>query len=96
MNKGKVRAILAVAGVLIFLSVLAYGTSVAQVPRVTKDELKSMLDNPDVIIVDVRTSKDWDESRLRIQGAVREDPQKETKSWAKKYSKNKTIVLYCT
>ncbi len=38
---------------------------------------------------------DWDNSKVKIQGAVREDPDKNVKSWAEKYSKDKTIVLYC-
>ncbi len=63
-------------------------------PRMTKDELKGMLGNPDLVIVDVRYGKDWTDSDLKIKGAVREDP-KVFESWANKYPKNKTIVLYC-
>jgi rhodanese-related sulfurtransferase len=96
MNRGKIRKILAVAGISIFLSVLAYGTWAAQVPRITAEELKAMLGNPDLIIVDVRVAPQWQESKLKIQGAVREDPQKDPKSWAEKYSKDKTLVLYCS
>lgn len=63
-------------------------------PRMTKDELKGMLGNPDLVIVDVRYVKDWTDSDLKIKGAAREDP-KVFESWANKYPKNKTIVLYC-
>ena len=63
-------------------------------PRMTKDELKGMLGNPDLVIVDVRYGKDWTDSDLKIKGAAREDP-KVFESWANKYPKNKTIVLYC-
>jgi hypothetical protein len=63
-------------------------------PRMTKDELKGMLGNPDLVIVDVRYGKDWTDSHLKIKGAVREDP-KVFESWANKYPKDKTIVLYC-
>ena len=66
----------------------------ADAPRMTKDELKGMLGNPDLVIVDVRYGKDWTDSDLKIKGAVREDP-KVFESWANKYPKNKTIVLYC-
>lgn len=66
-----------------------------KVPRMTKEELKSMMGNPDLVIVDVRAEGDWKNSDSKIQGAVREDPNKATKSWAEKYSKEKTIVLYC-
>jgi hypothetical protein len=63
-------------------------------PRMTTDDLKLMLGNPDLIIVDVRYGKDWTESDLKIRGAVREDPEI-FDSWAKKYPKDKTLVFYC-
>jgi hypothetical protein len=65
------------------------------VPRITKEEMKSMLGNPEVIILDVRAERDWEGSKEKIQGAVREDPSKQTKSWAEKYSQEKTLILYC-
>ncbi len=65
------------------------------VPRMTKETLKSLLGNPDVIILDVRVGKEWNESREKIQGAVREDPEKSVRSWADKYPKDKTLVFYC-
>ena len=63
-------------------------------PRMTKDELKAMLGNPDLTIIDVRYGKDWTGSDMKIKGAVREEPG-EVKSWAAKYRKDKPIVLYC-
>ena len=84
-------------GILFFsLGMGMYVTSVlsADVPRMTKDELKALLGNPDLVILDVRASSDWTASDLKIKGAVREDPS-DTESWANKYSKDKTLVLYC-
>ena len=66
----------------------------ADVPRMTKDELKALLGNPDLILLDVRSGSDWKGSDLKIQGAIREEP-KQIDSWSKKYSKEKIIVLYC-
>ena len=66
----------------------------ADVPRMTKDELKELLGNPDVILLDVRSGSDWKDSDLKIQGAIREEPE-QINSWSKKYSKEKIIVLYC-
>jgi rhodanese-related sulfurtransferase len=66
----------------------------AEVPRIKKDELKAMLGNSDLVILDVRYKKDWTDSDSKIQGAIREDPDS-VKSWAEKYSKDKTFVLYC-
>jgi hypothetical protein len=65
-----------------------------EIPRVSIDELKGMLDAKDYVLVDVRAGKDWSSSELKIKGAVREDP-KEFDSWAAKYPKDKKIILYC-
>jgi len=83
--------------VLVLISVAAvWSTSAASddAPKMTKDELKAMLGNPDLTIIDVRTSTDWTGSDMKITGAVREDPGEVT-SWAGKYPKDKRIVLYC-
>ncbi len=69
-------------------------TVAKEVPVMTKDQLKSMLGNPDLTIIDVRYGLDWTESDMKIQGAVREDPVN-VKSWADKYPKDRIIVLYC-
>ena len=63
-------------------------------PRMTKEELKAMLGNPNLIIIDVRYGKDWTDSDLKIRGAVREDPEA-FDSWANKYPKDKTLLFYC-
>ena len=65
-----------------------------EVPRMSKEELKAMLGNPDVVIIDVRSGNDWEASQSKIKGAVREEPR-QAKSWADKYDKDKTYVLYC-
>jgi rhodanese-related sulfurtransferase len=76
------------------VGMLATFVEAAGVPRMTKDELKAMLDNPDLVILDVRAKKDWTDSDSKIKGAVREDPES-VKSWSGKYTKDKTFVLYC-
>lgn len=68
--------------------------STDDVPRMQADELKSRLNDPALIIIDVRAYDDWKESLAQIKGAVREIGGDES-GWAHKYSKNKTIVLYC-
>jgi rhodanese-related sulfurtransferase len=85
----------AVASTFAIFWMLAQFAWAADVPRISKEELKSMLNDPEVVILDVRASGDWDNSERKIQGAVREDPNNSAKSWADKYSKDKTIVLYC-
>ena len=80
--------------VFVGMGMFVSGILSADVPRITKDELKALLGKPDVILLDVRAGNDWKDSDLKIQGAVREEPG-EIKSWSKKYSKEQTIVLYC-
>jgi rhodanese-related sulfurtransferase len=70
----------------------AFGASDA--PRMPKDELKSMLDSPEVVVIDVRSYTDWLLSRDKIRGAVRED-YRDFDAWSAKYPKDKTVVLYC-
>lgn len=65
----------------------------AEAPRISKEELKAFLDHPDLVLLDVRYGKDWTNSDKKIKGAIREDPD-DLKSWAYKYSPDKTIVLY--
>ena len=81
------------------LAILALGMNLAmaaeKIPRLTKEELKELLGRPGVIILDVRTTLDWKKSDQKILGAVREDPDKAVKTWAEKYQKDKTMVLYC-
>ena len=77
-------------GLLIILSINAVAGSA---PRITKEEVKTMLGNPEVTIVDVRTGKDWKASEYKIPGAIRVDPR-EIESWASKYSETQTFVLY--
>jgi hypothetical protein len=66
----------------------------AEAPRMTKEELKPMLGSSDLTIIDVRRESDWTGGDLKIKGAIREDPEA-IESWAKKYPKEKTLVLYC-
>jgi len=84
-------------GTLIILFLVGGCTTLAKstdTPRITKEELKAKLDNPDLVIIDVRFGLDWTGSDLKIKGAVREDPEA-VGSWANKYPKDKTLVFYC-
>lgn len=64
------------------------------VPLMTKEELKPLIGNPDVVVLDVRLGKDWKSSEFKIKDAQHANP-KEFKSWANKYPKDKKLVLYC-
>jgi rhodanese-related sulfurtransferase len=81
-------------GLLVLLA-LTYGMARADDSHVmTKEQLRPLLGKPDVIIIDVRTNYDWDNSKRKIPGAVREEGMK-FGSWMNKYPKDKTLVLYC-
>jgi hypothetical protein len=67
---------------------------IADVPKISTDQLKSMLGNPDIAVIDVRSAHDWNGATTKIKGAVREDAS-QVAQWAAKYQKDKTIVLYC-
>jgi len=73
-------------GILLLISTSVFPQEVA---KLSKDKVRPMLGNPDVIIIDLQHDGD-----LRIPGAVREDSKK-VSTWMAKYPKNKTLVFYC-
>jgi len=79
---------------LTVVGISALAALAQEAPRITKEELKEMLGNPDVIIIDLRLGRDWENSELRIEGALKEDPGN-LNSWLSKFPKEKTLVLYC-
>lgn len=79
---------------LIFMVGASLALGTVGITYVSKDQLKAELTNPNVIVVDVRQSQDWDSSQWKIRGARRESPA-EVGQWINKYPKDKTIVFYC-
>lgn len=76
------------------VGLLAMPSLAQDVKKMSIEELKGMLGNPEVMILDVRSSADWKLSKVKIKGAVREDPEK-ADTWISKYPKDKTLVFYC-
>ena len=66
-----------------------------EVPRISIERAKQMLASTDVVIIDVRTAKSWWRSTTKIENAVREEPAS-LERWAQKYSKDKTLIFYCS
>ncbi len=100
MGKKTFFSLWILVGILSLLSGMA-GTVLAmgkgpEVPLVTKEQLLAMMGKPDVVILDVRESGSWKKSKQKIQGAVREDPEKGIEGWYQKYPKEKTLVFYCS
>jgi predicted sulfurtransferase len=94
MRKSKPVVFFVWTAVLIFLGGFLGQAMAKEAPRMTKEELKGLMGKPDVVIIDVRAKSDWEGSKEKIQGAVREDPKK-AKEWANKYAKDKTLAFYC-
>jgi hypothetical protein len=82
-----------IAGV-VFFRVVSLALGFEDVSKMDKDELKALLDKPDVVIFDARTSSDWDKSDIKIKGAHRLD-QNDVESVKTMYPKERTIVVYC-
>ena len=61
---------------------------------VTKEELKAMLEDENLMILDVRRGKDWKSSEFKIQGATYAKPEAYAE-WAGRFPKDKKYVLYC-
>ena len=68
--------------------------SAEAIPRISVADAEKQMDNPDVVIIDVRKKKSWWRSTIKIHGAVREDPS-QVSQWIGKYSKTSTLILYC-
>jgi predicted sulfurtransferase len=91
--KERLSKVLTVLLALASMALFAKAAVAEEVSRMPKEELRAMLGNPDVVIIDVRTDKEWKASQSKIKGAVNEEPKK-AKLWADKYDKDKTYVLY--
>ena len=100
-EKGKGDSIVKMKAVWIFLLVLSVvflaGVPVAaseDVPGMTKEQLQEKMGDPNLVVMDVRTGKDWKTSEVKIKGAMRQDPKK-VEEWAPRLDKGKLYVLYC-
>lgn len=80
----------------LILAVLMFSNTVSgdEVKLLDKDELKAMLGNPDLVVLDVRAGKDWSSSEFKIKDAVRLTGDT-TEAVMKDISKDKTLVFYC-
>lgn len=79
--------------IILILMFLATSATAGSVSTMDKDQLKSLLGNDDVVVLDVRTGKDWSTSEFKIQNALR--LKGKDLSVVDKYSKDHTFVLYC-
>jgi rhodanese-related sulfurtransferase len=94
MNRFGQNVISGILG-LALLMAFSFPSLAADVPRITKEELKGMLGKENVVIIDVRSDLDLEKSNQKIQGAMIEDVGK-VETWIGKYPKDKTLVFYCS
>jgi len=95
--KRKPILISALVALLLLIALAAYSampTTVEQVPRLTKEAVKEMLGKPDVVMVDVRYIRQYEQSDKKLPGAVFVQPEN-FDEFVKNYpQKDKTYVLY--
>ncbi|MBT8253321.1 MAG: hypothetical protein KJN68_05065 [Bacteroidia bacterium] len=78
---------------VILIAILSLTVNASELSKISINQLKLMLDNPEVAVIDVRGSKDWQSSGLKIKGAIRGSP-KNFDSWVHDFSKDKMLILY--
>jgi hypothetical protein len=86
--------LLALAATMLLLSPAASLAAPGSVNSLTGEALKGMLDDPRLLIIDVRIPHDWNSSNKKIKGARRQEPDK-VAVWGKTLPPGKKIVLYC-
>lgn len=92
----KVIAIIVIGAVLSLPSVALAeegAQAIRNVPRVTIDELKALMDQQAVLVIDVRDSESF--AKGRIPGAVNVDYTQILKEGGKFAGEKRTIVTYC-
>lgn len=95
--KDKPILIAAVAVLLSLVALAAYSAppeKVEQVPRLTKEVVKDMLGKPDVVIVDIRYIRQYEQSDKKLPGAVFVQPENFDEFVRNYPQKDKTYVLY--
>ena len=95
--KRKPILISALVALLLLIALAGYSgppSSVEQVPRLTKEAVKEMLGKPDVVIVDVRYIKQFEQSDKKLPGAVFVQPENFDEFVKNHPQKDKTYVFY--
>lgn len=84
--------VITVAGLLVISA--AFARAGQEPTAISIERLRAMMENPEVVILDVRQPGDWKDSRKKIKGAVRQAPR-QFDAWISKYPHGRSIVLYC-
>ena len=89
--KSLIIVLMFIAGVIATITPV---NATSHIPRITKEDARAKIDDPDVIFLDVRTGSDWRASGFKIQGAVYEEGRNFDK-WIENYDPQKTYIVYC-
>lgn len=95
--KAKPLLIATLAVILMLIALAAYSampTTVEQVPRLSKEAVKAMLGKPDVVIIDGRYIKQYEQSDKKIPGAVFVNAENLEEFFKKYPKKDATYILY--
>ena len=93
MNSNLSRSLTIALSLMVLGLLISWPLAAEDVPRITTEELNGILGNSDVIVLDVRESQNWQDSEVKIKGAVRGHPG-QISSWFDQYPKDKKLVLY--
>ncbi|NDV18916.1 hypothetical protein GO013_05720 [Pseudodesulfovibrio sp. JC047] len=94
IERGMMRIVVAfVVGLLCVAGTTLVACAGDSVPRMQVGELVEMIDSDNVMVVDVRRSRDWEGSESMIKNAVRKPYDDD--AWMAVVPKDKTIVVYC-
>ena len=69
--------------------------SAADAPRISVSDLAGRLGEPQLVVIDARSSRDWAGAESMIQGAHRRDPGT-VAAWAGEYRRDQPVVVYCS
>lgn len=79
----------------ILLLAMSLTVNAASVQLMSTDELKSRLGDADLVVLDVRSGRDWISSDEKIAGSERVRLGG-ANQWVINYPKDKELVLYCS
>ena len=98
-SKGRKAISLSILASIAYLLILIDPTAVLlagnakDVPGLSIHQVKKLLHNSDVIIIDVRRHRNWWRSTKKILSSVRENPS-DPDQWAAHYPKDKSLIFY--
>lgn len=88
------KKILFLVSIFLFVGSLAVSLA-AEAPRISKEELKALMESGDAVIMDARSKAGWEFSDYKIKGAIR-TPLDTVDEWLDSIPKDKTLVVYCS